>query len=615
MTSRTHPPFNLRRYYVVTSFALVLVGVLIFSVLQTRAAKIELIGEGEAAAIRSATRLSFLIHRDFVERMETSGRSVDLQDEAQFAKLHELVVAGIRDWPIIKVNIFDDAGTVIYSTDRATVGREATAHSHVLEALAGEIISELEIEEYEEDEISGPVPEAVLETYIPLTELADSPLTFWAGMAVFETYQDASAILDQIRIRTRRAMLQSWGIGFVIFGALYLLIRRADTILQSQYHELRRWNSDLENRVRSRTSDLERSSAEMQRLFDGITDGIAVVSEDLRVQRMNDSLGALAGGGEERTHEGEHCYVAYANRTTPCVGCPAQETLRTHAPASTTVTWQCNGEPRHFEVTTFPFTPGGHLELRVIEHVRDITHRQETEQQLIHAERLASIGVLAAGVAHEINNPLGSMAHCVAGLHRRIVEEGPEADADVRDYFEIVSREIRRCKEITRSLLDFAHQSPSRRTVTNLSTIVLDAYRLLRFRFDRLGVVWKTEFPDEEPFIVTDSAKLHQVVFNLLHNALDASADCGGTITCRIRVEEEYAVLELQDQGIGMRPETIERIFNPFFTTKPASQGTGLGLSLAYGFIREMGGRLEATSDGPNRGSSFTVRLPVTPTS
>lgn len=255
---------------------------------------------------------------------------------------------------------------------------------------------------------------------------------------------------------------------------------------------------------------------------------------------------------------------------------------------------------------------------RRFQAIRDDLDRQvqERTKQVVRSEQLASVGFLAAGVAHEINNPLASIAMCAESLEGRLGDLSG-ADAQVaevfRDYLRMIQAEAFRCKEITERLLDFSRIGEMRRAHTDLRELVQSVLEMLRHLGkyqDKLlellpgGAVWVWVNPQE----------IKQVVLNLLVNALD-SVDAGGRVTVSIDQADGEAVLAVADNGCGMTPEVLEHLFEPFFTRRRGGQGTGLGLSISYRIVSNHEGTIEAHSDGPGRGARFTVRLPLAPQS
>ncbi len=240
---------------------------------------------------------------------------------------------------------------------------------------------------------------------------------------------------------------------------------------------------------------------------------------------------------------------------------------------------------------------------------------REKSRELVRSERLASVGFLAAGVAHEINNPLMAISTCSESLQRRVgdvfekCEAAPDESASVLRYLKMIQDEAFRCKEITQKLLSFARSEKKAREKADFSQIVLDIVDVARqhdaFKHKELRI----DVPPEL-FVTVNPQEMKQVVLNLVANALQCTGD-DGVVTVRLRQDNDLARLTVSDNGVGM-PETIlKNIFEPFFTQREHGQGTGLGLSITHRIVEDHQGRIEARSDGPGRGSTFVVEIPL----
>ena len=251
------------------------------------------------------------------------------------------------------------------------------------------------------------------------------------------------------------------------------------------------------------------------------------------------------------------------------------------------------------------------------QEIRDDLDRQvqDRTKQVVRSEQLASVGFLAAGVAHEINNPLASIAMCAESLENRL-QQTLDADdpqqAVVGDYLRMIQTEAFRCKGITEKLLDFSRTGPGKRENTELGELVRGVLEMLGHmnKYQRKS----TEFaPSEAVVAAVNPQEIKQVVLNLLTNALD-SLDDDGVVQIELSARDGHAVLSVADTGFGMAPEVLEHVFEPFFTRRRGGRGIGLGLSITYRIIADHGGRIEAASDGAGQGSTFRVHLPL-PTS
>jgi two-component system, NtrC family, sensor kinase len=250
--------------------------------------------------------------------------------------------------------------------------------------------------------------------------------------------------------------------------------------------------------------------------------------------------------------------------------------------------------------------------------IRDDLDRQVQERtnQVVRSEQLASVGFLAAGVSHEINNPLASIALCSESLEGRLQDlldgADPERAEDVqvaRNYLQMIQREAFRCKQITEKLLDFARRGDSQRHATDLRELtegVIDMVQHLGQYHDK-----HLELVPGAPVIASVNAQeIKQVVLNLITNGLE-SLETGGKVRVAIDRDAQSARIIIEDNGCGLTEEVRKHLFEPFFTRRRSGQGTGLGLSITHRIIEEHHGRIDATSDGPGRGSRFVVTLPA----
>ncbi len=237
---------------------------------------------------------------------------------------------------------------------------------------------------------------------------------------------------------------------------------------------------------------------------------------------------------------------------------------------------------------------------------------EQAEAQLEHAAKLASVGELAAGIAHEINNPLAVITE-EAGLAKDLISQEFEDQItlpEVVPFLERIEEAAFRCRDITRKLLQFVRRTEvdlREQDIHDLIDEVADGLLGREFAVSNVEIVKK--YAQDLPAVTTDKSQLQQVLLNLLNNAVDA-LNGPGTITIATAVQEGHLHLSVSDTGRGMTPEHMERIFQPFFTTKEVGQGTGLGLSVSYAIVKGMGGRIDVKS-APNEGSTFTIVIPI----
>jgi two-component system NtrC family sensor kinase len=242
----------------------------------------------------------------------------------------------------------------------------------------------------------------------------------------------------------------------------------------------------------------------------------------------------------------------------------------------------------------------------------EISDRVEANRAVARAEKLAAVGRLAAGVVHEINNPLATISACAEALENRLAEgefENSPALEDLREYLGLIRSEAFRCKTITNGLLDFSRTRASKHSTLNLGDVISSAARLLSHQKRRTGVEFHIEVPVDLFPVSGDAGQLQQAIIALATNSLDAMPE-RGLLTIAAHNHEGLVVVAVTDTGIGIPTENLPKIFEPFFTTKEVGEGTGLGLAVCYGILTEHGGTLDVQST-VGLGTTFTITLPA----
>jgi two-component system NtrC family sensor kinase len=269
---------------------------------------------------------------------------------------------------------------------------------------------------------------------------------------------------------------------------------------------------------------------------------------------------------------------------------------------------------RYFRTTKLPMRLDGEGITHVITIGEDVTEWRAIQGQINQSEKLAAIGQLAAGIMHEINNPLATIGACVAAMDGRVGELGAQQAMPLREYLEIIEKEVHRCTSIVDGLLDFSRPKGKRKAAVQINTVVEDALFLFKHHERYKQYVVETSLAADLPQVHANAEQLIQVLMALMLNALDAM-DPGGRLTLRTagtRWRSDEVVVEVEDTGEGIPSSVRPRIFEPFFTTKPTGRGTGLGLSICYGIVEEHRGRIEVDAQ-PGGGSVFRVFLPTMP--
>lgn len=272
-----------------------------------------------------------------------------------------------------------------------------------------------------------------------------------------------------------------------------------------------------------------------------------------------------------------------------------------------------HGNTKHWLVSKIPMYDKATNEItHVITIGEDVTKRVDALHAAARAEKLAAVGRLAAGVVHEINNPLATISACAEALETRVIEgafsDSPEVE-DLHEYLGLIRGEAFRCKTITNGLLDFSRIRTGNHSPIDVRETIKNSTRLVAHQSRGENIEIKIEEAENLSLISADEGQLQQAIIALATNAIDAMSE-GGVLTFRSFNERGRVFIEVQDTGSGISPDDIPKIFEPFFTTKRSGKGTGLGLSVCYGIVTEHGGRLSVRSS-VGIGTTFTISLPT----
>jgi two-component system NtrC family sensor kinase len=274
-----------------------------------------------------------------------------------------------------------------------------------------------------------------------------------------------------------------------------------------------------------------------------------------------------------------------------------------------------DGSTRHWLVSKVPMQDKETGEVtHVITVGEDVTMRVEAIHAVGRAEKLAAVGRLAAGVVHEINNPLATIAACAEALEQRVTEgtfsaEEPDVVDDLSEYLGLIKSEAFRCKSITTGLLDFSRVRTGNRHPLDVGEMLKASANLISHQKRGDNIAIRIEIDDDIPMINADGGHIQQAVIALATNAIDAMPE-GGDLTFRAFAQTHRVVIEVADTGFGIPAEDLSKIFEPFFTTKEVGKGTGLGLAVCYGIVTEHNGRLSVRSN-VGKGTTFSIFLPI----
>jgi two-component system NtrC family sensor kinase len=365
--------------------------------------------------------------------------------------------------------------------------------------------------------------------------------------------------------------------------------------------------------------EISKEKKEWARTFDAITDMVWIEDGRQRVVRANHTLLMRTGYSKTEVTD-KHCAelldrigIALTN------GCLCSETLSCKKPSFQEIK---SGGGNIFHFWAYPLIDEEGRLYAIVHYLKDMTAQKRLEQQLIRSDKLASLGTLVAGIAHEINNPLGIIAAYSEALLDRSGEKalnGIKAFEDFPEYLRTINNEIFRCKSILKSLLEFARPSGGTFREIDINELIKEVLLLLQHRTAKLKHTLELDLDREVPKIYADAGSLRQLLMNLLLNAIYFTPE-GGSIFIKTELggspqEEEDAPcpsvvrLSVRDTGAGIPRDLIDKVFDPFVTTKPVGEGTGLGLTISHKIVEEHGGAIYVESE-PGKGAAFIITLP-----
>lgn len=383
---------------------------------------------------------------------------------------------------------------------------------------------------------------------------------------------------------------------------LHTLATSAASAIQNArlFHELTVANADLE----ASRWEIARSRSTLITLFDNLEDELYIVNRAYGVVAVNRAR-ATRAGKDPRELVGRLCYRVLAGRESPCPGCRALETF---AQGRKTMRVHREGPPggeKEWEVYTYPILDANREVTQTINQWRNVTEQRRLELSLIQAEKLAAVGQLAAGVAHELNNPLTAVI-----ANTQMLRLSTTNDPDDVEALDLIERAGKRAQEVVRDLLDFARQQRVDFIYVDVNETLRQSMSLIMGQWSKHNVIVHTELPDDLPAIQANADHLQTVWLNLLVNARDALPEEGGRIEVKSWSQDSRVMVSISDNGEGIPPENLKKIFEPFFTTKDPGKGTGLGLSACYRIIKQHGGSIEVESS-EQAGTTVKVSLPL----
>jgi len=338
-----------------------------------------------------------------------------------------------------------------------------------------------------------------------------------------------------------------------------------------------------------------------------IQEEVLVIGHDYRIIDVNNTVLNKLGLKKEEVI-GRYCYEITHRQSFPCTGekhpCPLIETMETIEPSQTThIHLDKDDNEIYCSISTYPLIEEGDI-VGVVEISRDISDEINIQKTMMQQEKLASVGRLSAGVAHEINNPLTTILTTAMLLQEDIDSEDP-----MHAELETIAKETLRCRKIVTSLLDFARQSRPNKKANDVNAIIKESVLLTKKQAAFKDIEVHMDLTANLPQLHLDKGQIQQVLINLTLNAIE-STPAGGSISLStsLNTRRRRVEISVSDTGEGIPEELMDKVFDPFFTTK--EEGTGLGLAITHGIIEQHGGTIEAQSRD-HEGTTFLIKIPL----
>lgn len=375
--------------------------------------------------------------------------------------------------------------------------------------------------------------------------------------------------------------------------------------------DFNRMTEDLKEYIKIKEVKLQKE--QLEKLMNSIDEGVLVVDSEDRVLAANDAVSHLLGIANEEL-VGKTCCFLFKKGGEDHQYCLARETFSTGALNKTIRSFRDSaGRERELEFYASPIKDNDGSVHQVVEVIRDITERKKLEAELLHSQRLASLGVLASGISHEIKNPLASITTCIEGLQRMLGSSRSTFVAEelnkLNKYLALSKKEAERCKLITDKLLYLSRKSIPSAGRADVNQCLDETISLLDFESKRCGIAVEADLDSSLPHLQVNESDLREIFFNIILNAVQAMGKGGGRLAVRTVRRGEQIEIGISDTGHGIEQEDLSLLFEPFFTRKPPGKGTGLGLYICRNLVEQMGGEILVESS-PGEGTEFLVRLP-----
>ena len=398
--------------------------------------------------------------------------------------------------------------------------------------------------------------------------------------------------------QVEETMLRKDGIGVPVEVNTSILRLKGEKVRMSVVRDIT-VRKEKELRQRHLEQTILESKQRLMAVFDGIMSPLTITDLDYNIVMVNKTTASFFGE-TIRSLIGKKCYTAFRHGSEPCPNCPVAETIRTGQPSH-----RMGEHPvvnRMLEEYTYPiYDASGNLSL-IINYGIDVTDKIKMQKQLLQADKMASLGTLAAGIAHEIRNPMA-----IINLNTQILLRDLNLDQEHQVYMLDIQKEVRKIERIISEILEFSKPKPAHLVETSVNDVVQSVHEFIRVQLRKHGVQVHLELEDSPPSVLMDPAQVSQVLINLVINAMQAMPEGGDlTVTTRHDPKNKRVELFVIDTGVGIPLENIDKIFDPFFTNKP--EGTGLGLSIARQLLDKNQATIQVES-AVGKGTTFCLRF------
>ncbi len=589
-------PYPLLRYYVLTSLAVISIVTVVVAVLFVRRAEQEFATRSAEQSMMEAAHLANLFFHDVWAPQQQEGEDLNLRDVADPEVLRGFYGGSAHGLSLVALTVLKLDGTVLWTSGESANEPHASGDMGDFATVVhqGTPMARLLRDEVTMDTAGGKRRLDLVKTYHPLRDIPLDAAIEGRLLGVIEMKQDVTDALARARRgNLLLAVLGSVATGAALFTLLFLFVYRADRNIVRGHR-----------RLIGQQRKLAESEGRLRTVFEYAPIGMVFTDEDGRLLFANKQFKRMVGY-DDRELDG----MSFATLTHPD-DLPGNMDLFQEMRAGLRdsyvyekryLTKDGSTVWGHMVVSALPDSGDG---VCCVAMVEDVTERKRTEKALVESTRLASIGQLAAGVAHEVNNPLTTVMSFAKLLELR----GLPADA-AADVEKIYSEAVR-ATGIVQNLLSFARKRDVDARPQTIVPVIQRALDLKRYQLDDLGITVTTDWPEGLANALVDEDQMLEVLLNILTNAEQALADHRGhrAISIEARHNSRWLTLFISDNGPGIQAEHLAKVFDPFFTTKHVGQGTGLGLSICYGIVQQHGGELTVESV-PGQGTTFTIEL------